>query len=266
VPKISCALTIAGLDPGGGAGVVADLRAFAAAGAFGCAVVALLTVQSTSGLVSSRVVPSRLVLAQAREVVRRQRVRAIKTGALGSIENVRVIASWLQTQSPAVLVVDPVILPTRGRGRLLSPRAVAALRDELVPKAFLVTANAHEAQTMLERPVTCTTEACDAALALCTLGARAALVKGGHIDGKLAVDVLAVAGRVFELSSPRLALPPLHGGGCVLASLIAGRLAVDEHGEPASRVLRAVRWARRRHHAALARPWDVGGSSRVLIP
>lgn len=266
MPKIPCALTIAGLDPGGGAGIVADLRAFAAAGAFGCAVVALLTVQTTSGLVSSRPVSSRLVLAQARAVVRLQRVRAIKTGALGSVENVRAIASWLQTQSTLPLVVDPVILPTHGRGRLLSERALSALRDELLPVAFLVTANAHEAQVILDRRVTSTTEACDAALALCAIGARAALVKGGHIEGKLAVDVLAVDGRVFELAAPRLTLPPLHGGGCVLASLIAGRLAVDERGEPAPRVLRAVRWARTRHRAALARPWDVGGTSRVLIP
>jgi hydroxymethylpyrimidine/phosphomethylpyrimidine kinase len=266
VRKISCALTIAGLDPGGGAGIAADLRAFAAAGAFGCAVVALLTVQSTSGLVSSRPVPSRFVLAQAREVVRRQRVGAIKTGALGSVENVRAVASWLRTQSRVATVVDPVMLPSRGRGRLLSDRALAALRDELLPGVFLVTPNAEEAQAILERRVTRIADACDAALALCALGARAALVKGGHFEGKFATDVLAVGDKLFELSAPRIAFPPLHGGGCVLASLVAGRLAVDSRGEPGPRVVRAVRWARAAHRAALARPWDVGGPSRVLIP
>jgi len=266
VHKIPCALTIAGLDPGGGAGIAADLRAFAAAGAFGCAVVALLTVQSTSGLVSARPVPSRLVLAQAREVVFRQRVRAIKTGALGSVDNVRAVARWLRSQSPVATVVDPVMLPSKGRGRLLSERALATLRDELLPAAFLVTANAPEAQAILDRRVTRVADACDAALAICALGAQAVLVKGGHLQGKLAVDVLAVGGRVFELPAPRMSLPPLHGGGCILASLIAGRLAVDERGEPGPRVLRAVRWARAAHRAALARPWDVGGASRVLIP
>jgi hydroxymethylpyrimidine/phosphomethylpyrimidine kinase len=259
-------LTIAGLDPGGGAGIAADLRAFAAAGAFGCAVVALLTVQSTSGLVSSRPVPSRVVLAQAREVVHRQRVRAIKTGALGSVDNVRAVARWLRTQRLVAIVVDPVMLPSQGRGRLLSERALAALRDELLPRASLVTANAPEAEAILERRVTRIADARDAALAMCALGAGAALVKGGHLQGKLAVDVLAVGGRVFELSAKRMALPPLHGGGCVLASLIAGRLAVDERGEPGPRMLRAVRWARVVHRAALARSWDVGGTSRVLVP
>lgn len=264
--KIPCALTIAGLDPGGGAGILADLRAFAAAGAFGCAVVALLTVQSTSGLVSSRPVSSRMVLAQTREVVRRQRVRAIKTGALGSADNVRVVARWLRAHPRVASVVDPVLLPSRGRGRLLSTSALAALRDELLPAAFLVTANAFEAQMILERPVTSVENAREAALALCALGSRSALVKGGHLTGKLAVDVLAVGGRVFELSRPRIALPPIHGGGCILASLIAGRLAVDERGEPGPRVLRAVRWARSVHRSLLARPWDVGGTSRVLVP
>jgi hydroxymethylpyrimidine kinase/phosphomethylpyrimidine kinase len=179
--KISCALTIAGLDPGGGAGIAADLRAFAAAGAFGCAVVALLTVQSTSGLVSSRPVPSHLVLAQAREVVGRQRVRALKIGALGSVDNVRAIARWLRSQPRMPSVVDPVLLPSRGRGRLLAERGLAALRDEVVPQALLVTANAPEAQSILDRPVTSVTDACDAALAMCALGARAALIKGGHL-------------------------------------------------------------------------------------
>lgn len=265
--KISCALTIAGLDPGGGAGIAADLRAFAAAGAFGCAVVALLTVQSTSGLVSSRPVPSHLVLAQAREVVGRQRVRALKIGALGSVDNVRAIARWLRSQPRMPSVVDPVLLPSRGRGRLLAERGLAALRDEVVPQALLVTANAPEAQSILDRPVTSVTDACDAALAMCALGARAALIKGGHLPGKLAVDVLAIGGKVFELSAPRMSLPPLHGGGCVLASLIAGRLAADERGgETEARLLRAVRWARAAHRAALRRSWDVGGTSRVLIP
>jgi hydroxymethylpyrimidine/phosphomethylpyrimidine kinase len=266
VRKIPCALTIAGLDPGGGAGILADLRGFAAAGAFGCAVVALLTVQSTSGLVSSRPVSSRVVLAQTCEVVRRQRVRAIKTGALGSADNVRVVARWLRAHSRVASVVDPVLVPSRGRGRLLSTSALVALRDELLPAAFLVTANAFEAQVILERPVTSVENAREAALALCALGSRSALVKGGHLTGKPVVDVLAVGGKVFELSRPRIALPPIHGGGCILASLIAGRLAVDERGEPGPRVLRAVRWARAVHRSALARPWDVGGTSRVLVP
>ncbi len=264
--KIPCALTIGGLDPGGGAGIAADLRAFAAAGVFGGAVIALITVQSTSGLVSAHPVLSRVVLAQTREVIRCQRVRAIKTGALGSIDNVRAVARWLHRHRRIPAVVDPVMLPSRGRGRLLAEQGLTALRDRLLPEAFLVTANAPEAQAIVGRRVTRVTDACDAALAICALGARAALVKGGHLPGKLAVDVLAIEGKILELPAPRLALPPTHGGGCILASLIAGRLARDELGDPEPRLLRAIHWARRAHRLALARSWDVGGASRVLMP
>jgi hydroxymethylpyrimidine/phosphomethylpyrimidine kinase len=263
--KMPCALTIAGLDPGGGAGVIADLRAFEAAGAFGCAIVALLTVQSTSGLRSSRPVPASIVTAQAELVVRDQRVRAVKTGALGSAEHVRAVGAWLALHAELPVVVDPVLLPSAGRGRLLASRAVRVLRDELLPRATLVSANVPEAEALLGRRILSVAEAEDAALSLVALGARAALVKGGHLTGKSAVDVLAVGRRVVEFGSLRLRLPLLHGGGCTLASLIAGRLAVSQAGALEERVVEAVRWARRTHQRALRAPVDVGGEARVLV-
>lgn len=262
-----CALTIAGLDPGGGAGVLADLRAFHAAGAFGCAVVALMTVQSTSGLEASAPVPSKEVLAQARAVLKHQRVRALKVGALGSVNNVRAVGELLATHKELANVVDPVMLPTRGRARLLEERGVAALRTHLVPRSKLLTANVPEAEALLGARVTNVSDAHDAAVALVRLGAKAALVKGGHLaSGTHAVDVLAVGDEVIELRAPRLRLKPVHGGGCALASLIAGRLAVQGGAWDDEAIVAAVKWAKKQHHAALSRAQDVGGDLRVLVP
>jgi hydroxymethylpyrimidine/phosphomethylpyrimidine kinase len=134
------------------------------------------------------------------------------------------------------------------------------MRDRLLPRAALVTANAPEAEALTGMRVTRLEHAHDAARQLLALGARAALVKGGHLTGTRAVDVLAMPGRVVELAARRLALAPVHGGGCTLASLVAGRLAVGRDVEA------AVRWAKRAHFAALARAADVGGDLRVLLP
>jgi len=260
-----CALAIGGLDPGGGAGIVADLRGFHAAGVFGCAVVALQTVQSTDGLRSSGALDAKLVVKQAEEVIRGQRVGAIKIGALGSVENVRAVARWLGRRVTVPVVLDPVMLPTRGASRLLASRALGVLRDELLPRATLVTANAAEAAVLTGHRVRTVAEARAAAAALAAMTAGAALVKGGHLAANEdAVDVLAVDGRMLELRSPRRTLPATHGGGCVLAALIAGFLARTS-GE-AKDVVSAVRSARRIHQRALRDAVDVGGAMRVLIP
>jgi hydroxymethylpyrimidine/phosphomethylpyrimidine kinase len=264
----ACALAVGGLDPGGGAGVAADLRGFHATGVFGCAVVAVMTVQSTNGLVESRPVASRLVVDQADEVLRAQHVRAVKLGALGSAGNVRAVAVWLSQKVRVPVVLDPVMLPTRGPSRLLAARAISAMRDELLPQATLVTANAKEAEVLTGARVCTVPEARCAARRLVELGAKAALVKGGHLaPGRDAVDLLALPdGRVVDLRARRLALAPLHGGGCVLASLIAGCLARAAADASAREVESAVRAARRIHQRALRNALDVGGSMRVLLP
>lgn len=259
---LPCALAIGGLDPGGGAGILADLRGFQAAGAFGCAVVAVMTVQSTAGLEAADPVPAKQILSQARVVLKHERVRAVKIGALGNAQNVRAVAELLATNRDLPAVVDPVMLPSRGRARLLAERATTALRDDLVSRATLVTANAPEAERILEMRVTSVSDAHDAALALVRLGAKAALVKGGHLGGAEAIDVLAVGHEVIELRAKRLRMQPVHGGGCTLASMIAGRLAVMDDGDVAA----AVKWAKRSHHQLLQRPRDVGGDLRVLVP
>lgn len=239
-------LVIGGLDPGGGAGVLADARAVTAAGAFACAVVALQTVQSTRGLVRAVPVDVKLWTEQARVVIAHERVRAIKTGALGSTSNVRAMIDLARDHRRIPLVVDPVMLPTRGASRLLDARAIGAMR-ELVALSTLVTANADEAAALTNLRVTHASDARVAARALVALGARAALVKGGHLNDARAIDVLATRDRIVELSTARLRFRrPVHGTGCALASLIAAHLARGKN------VRDAVRAAKRAHHASLA--------------
>ncbi len=287
---LHCALAVGGLDPGGGAGVLADLRAFAAAGAFGCAAIAVVTVQSTAGMRSARALPAPEVVAQAEEVLRHQDVRAIKVGALGSGENVRAVARLLTRHGSLPAVVDTPIRPSRGRSRLTQASALAAVKHDLLPRATLLTVNLDEAAALLglgergasraRRPAQNETvrtvgEAHDAALALAAMGARAVLVKGGHREGPSAIDVLAVDGVVIELRAKRLPIADAHGTGCTLASLIAGRLARGDRtkgGAPANalsaaELTAAVRWAKRTHHAALARAAHVsrGEGMPVLI-
>lgn len=268
--SVPCALTISGLDPGGGAGLAADLRAFSLAGAFGCAVASVLTIQSTSGLRGVRPVSPALVVAQAREVLAHQDVRAIKVGALATSQNVRKVAELLAIHRDLPCVVDPVMIPTRGPGRLLQASATAALKKHLVPRATLVTANAPEAEALTALRVLDLASATAAAQRLVEMGATAALVKGGHFNAlaKEATDVLVIGKKVIVLAAPRLKLPPLHGGGCMLASLVAGRLAVDSKKDALpQRLDDAVRWARRAHHRLLEKNvFDVGGALRVLVP
>jgi hydroxymethylpyrimidine/phosphomethylpyrimidine kinase len=272
LPPLPCVLAIGGLDPGGGAGVLADARAIQRAGAFPCAAVAVLTVQSTSGMRAATAVPKRELVAECTEVIKNQRVRAIKVGALGSEENARAVGDFLAIHRALPAVVDTVMMPTRGRARLLEERAVTALRDLVLPHAALVTVNAPEAEVLTGQRVTRLDEAHDAALALLRLGCRAVLVKGGHLGGAQAVDLLATSAHVLELPLPRLRLRPFHGGGCILASLIAGRLAVEIDGAAGAErplteraIADAVRWAKKVHHAALLRARDVGGDLRVLL-
>lgn len=283
MPPLPCVLAIGGLDPGGGAGVLADARAIAHAGAFPCAAIAVLTVQSTSGMRSATAVAKAEVLAECTEVLKNQRVKAMKVGALGSEENVKAIGDFLAIHRNVPAVVDTVMVPTRGRARLLEERGVKKLRKRVLPYAALVTVNAPEAEVLTGKRVTRLDEARDATLALLKMGCRAVLLKGGHLGGANAVDLLAIAPRerksvrdvtkrpapiVHELAAPRLTLPPFHGGGCILASLIAGRLAVNEEAyraSPDATLEEAVRWAKKIHHEALRRARDVGGDLRVVL-
>ncbi len=265
------ALAIAGLDPSGGAGLAADLRAFEAAGIWGAAVCAALTVQSTRGVRAVKPVATRLVLDQAREVIADARVRAVKTGALGSAANARAITALLADNAHIPSVVDPVMIPSRGaRDATLAGRALGPLRA-LAARATVVTPNLPEASALLGH-VVADDEAPAAAEALVRAGAAAALVKGGHARGPEAIDWLALraarAVRLVRIAFARRRLPPVHGTGCTLASLLAGRLAArSTRGAPRPEDLEeAARWARARLDRALAATLVVGRGQRVVDP
>jgi hydroxymethylpyrimidine/phosphomethylpyrimidine kinase len=247
------------LDPGGGAGILADARAIARAGAFGCAAIAVSTIQSTSGMRSASATPTRDLLAACREVLAHQDVAAIKIGALGSESNAKAVGDLLAIHRDIPAVIDTVMLPSRGRARLLEERAVALLRDRVLRRAALVTVNAPEAEVLASRRVTRLEEAREAAAHLLTLGPQAVLLKGGHLTGKDAIDLLAIGDEILTIRAPRLRLSAqVHGGGCTLASLIAGRLTTGDD------IPAAVRWAKKVHHAALRDAVNVGGEMRVL--
>lgn len=261
-----CALSVAGLDPSGGAGFLADLKAFHAAGAWGCAAAAVLTVQSTAGLASVVPVDTALVRAQAERIFRHQTVRAWKTGALGSTGNVALAAELAHRHAGLPLVVDPVIVATRtdGGARLLDDGALAAMRG-LLAQATLVTPNVDEAEALLARRIRSVEDARDAARALLETGAGAVLVKGGHLHGAAAVDVLATASGVCFVEAPRVDVEgDFHGGGCTLSALIAGRLALWDDAVDDDAIEAAVRWAKRRLTAAIEASARVGEGLRVL--
>jgi len=264
---VPCALAISGLDPSGGAGLFADLRAFAAASVWGCGAVAVLTVQSTAGLRASEPVPTARVLAQVRELWARENVKAIKLGALGSLGNVRGVSRWLSGLGGKVpVVIDPVLRASRGKAgaALLETAGIAALLD-MVEHAAVVTPNAVEAEAMLGVRVRTVGDAEGAARAFVARGARAALVKGGHLAGggaRETTDVLAVGERVIRLSSPRVKAVP-HGTGCTLASLIAGKLAAAGRARDAD-IIASVRWAKKQLEARIAHPWRVGAGQLVM--
>lgn len=221
----SIALTVAGLDPSGGAGVAADLKTFHQHGVYGCAVASVLTVQNTLGMQRVQRVDPALIAAQLDALFADIVPHAAKTGALGSAAVVRVVAERLRSAG-IQYVIDPVRLPSRGEGALLDADARTVLMDDLLPGAALITANALEAEWLCERPVRDADEAARAAERLLALGARAALVKGGHLAGETCVDTLVCGGALHTLAAPRLHARHTHGTGCTLSAAITAHLAL----------------------------------------
>jgi hydroxymethylpyrimidine/phosphomethylpyrimidine kinase len=231
------ALTIAGSDPSGGAGLQADLKTFHQHGVYGMAVVSLLTVQSTRGVTRVEPVSAQLLGQQLDHLLADITPAAAKTGALGNAELVATIA-----QRAAVirfpLIVDPVMISKHGHA-LIDEAAVNALRTQLLPRTFLLTPNTHEAAKLTGLPVTSVADAENAAHALARLGARNVLVKGGHLEGD-AVDVLRLKdGTLHQLRAPRIDSLHTHGTGCSLSAAITARLSRG------SALLEAVRGAKR---------------------
>ena len=216
------ALTIAGSDPSGGAGIQADLKTFHQFGVYGEAVIALLTVQNTVRVSRVVVMPPALVLEQLAAVLEDISPAAAKTGALGSAEMVEAVAR-AAGDFPFPLVVDPVMVSKHGLS-LLPDAAVAAIRERLLPRAFLITPNVPEAEALTGLTIRTLEDMRGAACRLRELGARAVLIKGGHLEGD-ATDLLFDGARWHEFPAPRLATPHTHGTGCTYSAAITAALA-----------------------------------------
>jgi hydroxymethylpyrimidine/phosphomethylpyrimidine kinase len=219
------ALTIAGSDSSGGAGIQADLKTFSALGVYGASVVTALTAQNTRGVDGILEIAASFVLAQFRSVLRDLDVCAAKTGMLANEEIVVAVAEALEAHPNLPLVVDPVMVAASG-DVLLQPGAVGAIKKRLIPRAHLLTPNLAEAARLLDVSEARGEDGMVAqAAALAALGCRAVLVKGGHATGDRAVDVLVHATEVARFDSPRIETPHTHGAGCTLSAAITALLA-----------------------------------------
>ncbi len=219
---IPVALTIAGSDPSGGAGIQADLKTFHRFGVYGEAAITLITVQNSAGVSRIEYLAPDLVAAQVLAAIEDIRPAAAKTGALGSAGIVEAVAR-LVADFDFPLVVDPVMISKHG-APLVSEDARCAIRDRLLPAAFLVTPNLEEAADLTGAAVRTVSDMRCAAERLVALGARAALVKGGHLEGDC-VDVLFAAGEWREFPGPRIRTQHTHGTGCTYSAAIAAGLA-----------------------------------------
>lgn len=223
--KIAIALTIAGSDSSGGAGIQADLKTFAALEVYGASVVTALTAQNTLGVQAVHVAPPRVIGAQIDSVLGDLAVGAIKTGMLGDTATVEAVVAGLARHPPLPLVVDPVMVATSG-DVLLADDAIAAVRRLLIPGARLITPNLPEAARLLGSAVAVSEdEMRRQAEQLHGLGPMAVLVKGGHGASAEAVDILFDGREMLRLAAPRIATPHTHGTGCTLSAAIAALLA-----------------------------------------
>ena len=220
------ALTIAGSDSSGGAGIQADLKTFSAFGVYGASVITALTAQNTLGVQGIETVSAAFVAEQLRSVLTDLDVGAIKTGMLANAEIVEVVASALMSVSQCPLVVDPVMVATSG-DVLLAPEAVNAIKRHLLPLATLVTPNLSEAAILLASRQACNEQemAAQGKALLGAAGCHAVLIKGGHDGGDDAIDILVSAAGVERLVRPRIATPNSHGTGCTLSAAIAAMLS-----------------------------------------
>lgn len=220
------ALTIAGSDSGGGAGIQADLKTFHRFGVFGESVVCAVTAQNTLGVRAWEPVSPALVAAQLDAVADDLPPRAVKSGMLGTAELVGVVADGLTRWRLPNYVLDPVMVASSG-DRLLAPEAERLVVRRLVPLAMLVTPNLAEAQILVEEEVRTPDQMERAGRALVRLGAQAALVKGGHLASEEIVDVLVSAADVRRFTHARIDTTATHGTGCTLSAAIAAGLALD---------------------------------------
>lgn len=223
--SVPIALTVAGSDSGGGAGIQADLKTFSALGVYGASVITALTAQNTRAVTAIHAAPPDFVTAQLDAVFDDLAIGAVKIGMLGEAPTIEAVAAGLRRRAVARLVVDPVMVAKSGDA-LLAPAAVARLRHDLLPLAGVITPNLPEAAALLDGPVPADEVAmAEAARALHVLGPKAVLLKGGHLAGAESVDLLFDGERLHRFAAPRIATANSHGTGCTLSAAIAAGLA-----------------------------------------
>ena len=252
------ALTIAGSDSGGGAGIQADLRTFAAHGVHGLCAITAVTAQNTRAVTAIEPVRPRIVQAQLDAVFGDFDVRAVKIGMLATPAIVRAVAGALAKRPRLPVVLDPVLVATTG-GRLSTTDLAPVLRRHLLNGVDLVTPNVPEAESLLGRRLRSADDLPEAALALLGFGARAVLLKGGHLKGRRVRDLLALADGTLRWFEHARIDAQGHGTGCTLSAAIAANLALGEAMEEAVR--RAIGYV----HRAMAGGYEPGkGKLRVL--
>ncbi|UFZ04446.1 bifunctional hydroxymethylpyrimidine kinase/phosphomethylpyrimidine kinase [Bradyrhizobium ontarionense] len=233
------ALTIAGSDSSGGAGIQADLKTFAALSVYGASVLTALTAQNTTGVTGVHLVPPEFVTKQIDAVFDDLLVGAVKIGMVAQAPIADAISTSLARWRPAHVVLDPVMVATSG-ARLLPEDAIAALRSRLIPQASLLTPNLPEAAALLGEAMATSDEAvAEQGRRLLALGCPAVLIKGGHGQGADSTDYLITAERSIALAAPRVATGNTHGTGCSLSSAVAAGLAKGETMEVAVRNAKA---------------------------
>lgn len=240
------AVTVAGSDSGGGAGLQGDLKTFSALGVYGACVVTALTAQSTTGVNAIHDVPPAFVAAQMDAVFSDLRVDAVKIGMLSRAGVIEAVAAGLDRWRQTRVVLDPVMLASSGQ-RLLAPDAIDVLKRVLIPRAAVLTPNLPEAAALLgTEPAETADEMRAQAEQLLTLGARTIVIKGGHAAGRDSIDLIVDRNGVVALPLERLASRSTHGTGCAFSAAIAAGLAKGLDVEQATRA------AKRYVHAAIA--------------
>ena len=246
------ALTIAGSDSGGGAGIQADLKTFSAFGVFGTSAITAITAQNTRGVRAVEMVSASVVVAQIEAVLEDIGADAVKIGMLGTPDVVRAVAATLRRRHAGPLVVDPVMI-AKSRDRLLSEDAVEVMVRDLLPLATVITPNAPEAEALTGRPVRSEADARDAARRLHALGPGAVIIKGGHLETSDVVDLLFDGTTFVEERGPRHATRHTHGTGCTFAAAIAAGLALGGTLPEAFRNARAYLDGAIRHAPGIGR-------------
>lgn len=254
--SIRCVLSIAGSDSGGGAGIQADLKTIAAHRLHGLTAITAVTAQNTRAVTGVYPVPLLGIAEQASALFADFDIRAVKIGMLGSAAIVRTVAKSLAKRTEAPVVLDPVMIASSG-ARLLEPDAVSALRDLLIPRAAIITPNLPEAEWLTGLRVRDADDMPRMAQCLLEHGARAVLLKGGHLRRGPIIDLYADANGTMRIAHPRIDVAG-HGTGCTLASALACQLALDKTERAAARA--AVKYV----HGALRHAYRPG-RGRVAV-